>query len=109
MTDSRVLLLWGKDLGYGYQFTLTVKSGTAVVQVLSGTYGFGYAKAFVVNGLVPNTPYTFEVTHTCTSDPTKSSRPRTFIGSTLQAGKELKDQRCRMMYDAFDYLLYFYH
>ncbi len=109
MTDSRVLLVWSKYLGYGYQFTLTVKSGSVIVQVLKGTSGFGYAKAFIVNGLIPNTQYTFEVTHTCASDPTKSSTPKTFTCSTLQAGKELKDQGCRMMYDAFDYLLYFYH
>ncbi len=89
MTDSRFFLVWGKDLGYGYQFTLTVKSGTGIVQVIRGISGFGYVDVLVVNGLVPNTQYAFEVTHTCTSDPTKTSTPRPFTGSTLPAGRDV--------------------
>ncbi len=79
---------WNKELGYDYFYTLTVKLGIEIVQRHNGTYGFGNAKAFVVNGLIPNTQYAFEVAHSCTSEPTLLSSGTSTTISTFSNGKD---------------------
>ncbi len=94
MAGSRVFLAWSKELGYDYIYTLTVRSGTRIIQRHNGTYGFGNAKAFVVNGLIPDTQYTFEVSHSCTSNPTLFSSGTLTYVSTLFNGKDYYCKHC---------------
>ncbi len=95
VSSSQVIVVWDKELGFGYNYRLNVLSGTETVQVITGSEGFGNAEAVTVRGLLPSKPYSFSVELECASKPGTFSKPRSIKKpvTTLAVGKSF----CRIM------------
>lgn len=74
VSESQIILVWDKPLGFGFNYKITVQLGSGILQVIKGELGFGNAAALTINGLFPLTQYKFALSLECESNPGKYSR-----------------------------------
>ncbi len=86
LSDTQILLMWNKDLGLGYNYRITIKIGAVPIRISHGMMTFGSIAVVVVDNLLPNQRFDFEVRHECSSNPGTLSSPRTAFATTLTEG-----------------------
>ncbi len=87
VSDTQILMVWDKPLGYGYRYKVEVKIGSYVIQVLYGETGFGNAKTVIVYNLQPSQAYNFSAFHECTNNPGPYSKAKTMQAATMPPSK----------------------